>query len=156
MSLLPEVRDGVLVSIEIPYVPKKEKKISRRYQRRLNRIFKNAEKKRKNKKQKPKPFVTPKYKTYIKSPAWKARRLAFFKKYGKQCTVCGSRTRVGLHHISYRHVGRELDEELVALCWTHHEAYHEVEGVERENVSTHTFIEEERQVLEFREIAKHL
>ena len=154
MSLLPEVKDGVLVSVAIPRGKPKRTKVPRSYLKRLARKLQSEKDKRKNQKKKATPFQTPKYKTYIKSPAWKARRYSYFKKYGKECAICKSTHLVGLHHVSYKNVGRELDEELVALCWMHHEAYHIAEGVTRENLSTHTFIEEERQVLELREVVK--
>jgi len=155
MSLLPEVRDGVLVTVQIPQGKPKRTKVSKIHLRRLERQLQKESNRRKNKKN-PAPFITPKYKDYIKSEAWKIRRAKFFKKYGRECAVCKSTRLVGLHHISYKHVGRELDEELVALCWTHHEAYHIAEGVQQDNLNTHTFIEDERQVIEFTSLVKNL
>lgn len=155
MSLLPEIKNGILLSVEIPQTPKVSKRLSKKMFARVRGIERRAKRKHKRKPKKQKTtFVTTKYKEYIKSGAWMKRKEQYFKKFGKECAICKSPYRIGLHHISYRHVGRELDEELVALCWTHHSAYHDQEGVKRDNSSTHTFIEEERQVLELKEITK--
>lgn len=103
------------------------------------------------------PFVRPKYKEYIKSAAWKDRRKAYYALHKKECVVCKSNHRVGLHHLTYRNLGREKDEELVALCWSCHEGYHNQYGVKHDNdEDTQQYIIEEQQLEEFREIAKNL
>jgi len=115
------------------------------------RFIKEKKKKHENR------FVTPKYKVYIKSGAWKRRKAQYYQTHPKQCVACKNVYRVGLHHINYKRVGRELDEDLVALCWNCHGKYHGIYGVHQDNEeNTYTFIDEKIQVGEMTEIMKHL
>lgn len=101
-------------------------------------------------------WVQPKYADYIKSPEWSRRRYKFMLKYGHSCVICESSDNIHVHHISYRHIGRELDSELVVLCSFHHSEYHKEYGVTRENKNTHKFIEEKRQEIEMKKLAHTL
>ncbi len=118
--------------------------------------------KKKNKKHKNKVklrkvvFIQPKYKDYIKSKDWKKRRDLYYKTHKKECVVCQSIRKVGLHHISYKHLGREHDDDLVPLCWTCHQDYHEKYGVKQTNEDTNNFIIENKEINEFREILKRI
>ena len=97
-----------------------------------------------------------KYREYIKSKAWERRRHKYFKKHKKECAVCGSQRGIGLHHVNYERVGNELDTDLVPLCWVHHKEYHEQHQTKRNmNDETFTFINEEREIRELREITKN-
>lgn len=90
------------------------------------------------------------YRLYIKSDFWTRRRADYFKKFGKQCAICGARRRISLHHIVYGKLGSEKDEHLVALCWPHHEALHNEIGVKANMTKeTNAFIVDTRQFLEF-------
>jgi len=64
------------------------------------------------------------YRAYIGSPAWTDRKERYWATYDRSCTVCGTKERVGLHHLEYRHLGDEPDEDLLPLCWSHHEGLH--------------------------------
>lgn len=150
MSLLPSIQDVVDMSNGV-YKSPAVKKLSNK----KNYLRKKARKKKKQK-FKARPFVRPNYKIYMKSQAWRTRKNKYFAVYGKQCAVCSSHYRVGVHHISYKNLGRELDEDLVVLCWLHHNAYHDAHGVKSNNAETHKFIDEERQALEFSALVKTL
>jgi 5-methylcytosine-specific restriction endonuclease McrA len=77
---------------------------------------------------KPKPKkkqIKPrKYKEYIKSPDWlKTKRRVLGTK--PICAACGSTQYIHAHHTNYKHVGRETTEDLVALCSSCHNSFHE-------------------------------
>jgi len=90
------------------------------------------------------------YSSYIKSNRWRDRRIAYYRTYGKTCIICGGAKRMTVHHMSYRHLGYEHDADLVALCWDHHDAFHDEYGVKLDmKAETVAFIEEQQQLLEF-------
>lgn len=105
---------------------------------------------------KSKPFVIPKYKDYIRSHQWRRRRAEYYKKHVKECVVCKSQRSIGLHHMTYKNLGREMDEDLVALCWPCHEKFHE--KYSRGNIfhQTQEYIIEQQQLAEFSQIVKNL
>lgn len=123
-------------------------KNSRKLERKANRLLAgigykekgNGKLKRIKIKKPKKQWIQPKYNKYIKSRSWYLRRMAFFAKYGELCSACGAGEHIDVHHISYRHLGRELDEELVQLCRDCHKEYHEKHGVKQDNIKTHDFI----------------
>lgn len=119
-------------------------------------FYKN--KKKKNKKKKVKLVKNKKvsYKNYIKSKEWKKRREEYYKKFKKECVICKNVSRVGLHHLSYKNLGREEDDDLVCLCWGCHSDYHDQYGVSCENESTHNFIIEAQQEMEMSDIIKKI
>lgn len=96
------------------------------------------------------------YKLYIKSKKWSQRKKTYYKHHKKECVICGSKYEIGLHHISYKNLGKEHDEDLVSLCWFHHSKYHDNYGVKNKNNKTHIFIEEEKQEIEFFDIVRTL
>lgn len=74
------------------------------------------------------------YEDYIRSPEWRARKRAFYSRYPKRCAICGAERRIELHHITYRRLCEELDDDLLPLCKTHHRELHEFAGYQcREN-----------------------
>src|SRR6202035_3930812 len=64
------------------------------------------------------------YKIYLKSDGWADKRKVILKRDRYLCQGCGSRRHLQVHHLSYRSVGRELDEELTVLCRTCHMKKH--------------------------------
>jgi hypothetical protein len=69
------------------------------------------------------------YREYIASAEWQARRIKFLAKY-RYCSECNLPRRwavrfydqdLHVHHESYEHIGKELDEDLRALCRRCHE-----------------------------------
>lgn len=109
---------------------------------------------RKQKKQKTKRIL--KYREYIRSRQWEIRKLVFYKKNKKECVICKATYKIGLHHISYKNLGKEKDEDLVALCWNCHTTFHDQHGTEKINKNTYIYIQEEQEVLGLREIVKNL
>lgn len=65
-------------------------------------------------------MFTKRYRSYLESPEWQARRQAYFKKYGKACRVCGATRNVQLDHLDYSRLGHEELTDLLALCHDHH------------------------------------
>jgi len=96
-----------------------------------------------------------KYKNYIKSKWWNERKRLYYEKYKQKCAACGSRRNIGLHHISYKNLGYERDEDLVALCWRCHGSYHDIHGTEDMVDSTAEFIIEAQEEQELYEITKN-
>lgn len=64
------------------------------------------------------------YLEYISSFFWKKRRSEFLKRYGNRCVACDVTKRIIVHHMTYRHLKKERDEELAPLCWDCHGEYH--------------------------------
>ena len=64
------------------------------------------------------------YINYIKSDAWKRKRLEYFARYGKFCQACGTRKNIVVHHLTYDRLGNELLTDLKSLCSVCHLAVH--------------------------------
>ena len=67
-----------------------------------------------------------KYRAYLKSPAWRAKREQAFAAYGKHCNRCGAAgVELHVHHKKYK---RNLDSVpvkwLEVLCKRCHEKHH--------------------------------
>ena len=61
----------------------------------------------------------PGYVRYLNSQAWAAKRAEILARADGLCEECGATLEPGeaeVHHLSYERVGRELPEDLVALC----------------------------------------
>jgi len=128
---------------------------NRKYARKKRRKFRA--KVRSVKKEKHQRFVTPKYKTYIKSRAWAKRKRQYYQNHPKRCVACRSKSRVGIHHLNYRNVWREKDEDLIVLCWACHAKYHQEHGVHQDNEqNTYSFVDDTIQNEWFYPIAKNL
>jgi hypothetical protein len=56
---------------------------------------------------------------------WARRKKAYFATHPRRCAKCGVEKKIVLHHVRYdRFGGKELDEDLLALCSKHHDALH--------------------------------
>lgn len=64
------------------------------------------------------------YENYIHSSAWRKRRERALQLGHYRCAKCGSTTSLQVHHLSYQHLGHELDNELVVLCAACHREVH--------------------------------
>lgn len=71
--------------------------------------------------------ITMKYKQYMKSPEWAARRRTHLLA-NPTCFVCGWRggRLLHVHHNTYVRLGNELPEDLVSLCHDCHDTVHRV------------------------------
>lgn len=66
------------------------------------------------------------YSTYLKSKDWKNTKSRFYSsKLKKTCFVCGSSKNINIHHKSYKTLGHENLNHLIALCRKHHFLAHE-------------------------------
>jgi 5-methylcytosine-specific restriction endonuclease McrA len=67
------------------------------------------------------------YKKYVKLDCWALRRSAYLKKHA-WCEGCGQRVPLQVHHLTYERLGRELDEDLFAVCEPCHKTFHRLPG----------------------------
>lgn len=74
-----------------------------------------------------------KYDAYLKSPEWAERRKLVLERDDHQCKACNKRRATQVHHLSYKHVGREPLFELVAVCVPCHE---QLTGMDRGLIET--------------------
>ena len=141
LQISPEI-DGVII------VPKAKDTFWKSFNKKPKRKHYDNSKKR----------VT--YKSYIVSKEWRKRRADFFDKYRKKCFICHSTSHIGLHHINYSRLGNEEDKDLIALCWFHHEAFHDNFGrggkISNTTKKTIQFILDERESNLMRQIIKTL
>ena len=67
------------------------------------------------------PQFSPRYLSYMRSPAWYQKREQAFRFWGRNCLLCGSWKRVEGHHaLGYKRLGREWFFEIVPLCHNCH------------------------------------
>lgn len=78
------------------------------------------------------------YKAYIKSEAWRKKRKQALAHHGHTCGDCGKESFHGLdiHHLSYKHLGAELMDELMPLCRPCHVKRHEQKERKRKTGTT--------------------
>lgn len=61
------------------------------------------------------------YKGYLKSDEWVKRRKKFYSNHSRVCRACGKRYYLNLHHLTYKNLGHEKDEDFAVLCqYCHH------------------------------------
>lgn len=75
------------------------------------------------------------YHAYLKSPAWKARRLELIAVRGAKCEICASKGKLHLHHLTYVRLYDELDTDLAVLCDECHMAVHGKWGLVRKRAA---------------------
>ena len=83
-----------------------------------------SEKKRR-KRPKQKKLGPKDYAAYIQSDAWKRKRIVRLKEDGFSCQLCGAKTNLNVHHLTYKHLGCERPDELMTLCRNCHAKVHE-------------------------------
>lgn len=64
------------------------------------------------------------YDSYINSIEWADFRQKYFERHPRECTICGSKDVVQIHHINYNSLGCEKDDDLIALCRGCHQKVH--------------------------------
>lgn len=62
------------------------------------------------------------YGVYMRSKAWRTRRLERLALDGNRCTRCGLDQQLTVHHLSYLRFGNENLEDLATLCAPCHKA----------------------------------
>ena len=70
------------------------------------------------------PTRRERYENYIHSSKWRRRRARALMLGNYQCAKCGARNKLQVHHLSYQHLGNELDCELMVLCHSCHQRVH--------------------------------
>jgi hypothetical protein len=65
------------------------------------------------------------YETYLQSSQWKARRKYILTAGRHRCQVCSSKDALHVHHRSYKRLGDERIDDLVVLCKTCHDLFHQ-------------------------------
>lgn len=56
------------------------------------------------------------YYEYLKSAEWQQVRTRLFKLRGRKCELCENTDSLHIHHLTYKRVGHERDEDLQILC----------------------------------------
>lgn len=64
------------------------------------------------------------YQNYLNDPSWKRQRKKALKRAWYRCEYCGSTKNLDVHHMTYRRVGHEDDDDLIVLCHTCHQKVH--------------------------------
>ena len=67
------------------------------------------------------------YQHYLKSEWWLKRRVEIKKLRGWACEECQEKSDLQVHHLSYKNLGCEPDEDLQVLCGFCHHARHRIE-----------------------------
>jgi len=69
------------------------------------------------------------YSTYLQSEAWKKKRNEIMQRDNKQCRFCGQREALQVHHLTYKNLGNENEQELITLCKSCHKMLHDVMSI---------------------------
>ncbi len=77
------------------------------------------------------------YARYIRSELWRKRRRRALRRAGSRCQYeighdtpgavlvrCPEKRHLSVHHLTYVRLGNELDSDLEALCYVHHQTEH--------------------------------
>ncbi|TEA78656.1 HNH endonuclease [Allopusillimonas ginsengisoli] len=65
------------------------------------------------------------YNAYLQSDEWKEKRRLVLERDNHLCQGCRRRNATQVHHLTYKHVGRELLFELISICDKCHEVAHD-------------------------------
>lgn len=68
------------------------------------------------------------YAAYRKTDHWHKARAAALARAGSRCQVCSCKTHLQVHHNTYKNLGEEKPEDLVVLCDSCHETFHDLKG----------------------------
>ena len=75
------------------------------------------------------------YRDYLASPHWQKVRMEAIKRAKYCCQLCNSRKRLEVHHRTYERLGRELPEDVIALCDGCHEIFHKQQKLYKPGIS---------------------
>jgi len=65
-----------------------------------------------------------KYRDYLLSAAWQAKRESALNNAGHKCQLCAGTKRLQVHHNSYKNLGDEPLRDLIVLCNMCHGRFH--------------------------------
>jgi hypothetical protein len=78
------------------------------------------------------------YHKYLNSPEWKDKREGFLSDpyWGREnrCLICSSKKYLVIHHLTYEHVGKELEHEVCILCNQCHDTLHKTHKAKTYNL----------------------
>jgi hypothetical protein len=66
------------------------------------------------------------YTAYLLSPEWKAIRQIKLRQSSHKCEGCLNASRLQIHHLTYKRIGREKMSDLMVLCDNCHGQVHEM------------------------------
>jgi hypothetical protein len=69
------------------------------------------------------------YADYLQTEHWKERRQEALRRAKWRCQLCNAQDVLNVHHRTYERRGCERPDDLIALCRSCHEHFHEVTGV---------------------------
>jgi len=69
--------------------------------------------------------VTASYNQYIQSPKWERKRQQRLDLAGDRCELCNRSSNLHVHHRTYERFGEERISDLIVLCRTCHDAFHD-------------------------------
>lgn len=67
------------------------------------------------------------YYDYLQTEHWKEIKKKILERDRNKCLDCGEAVRLNVHHLTYRNLGNERDEDLITLCGECHKLYHQEE-----------------------------
>lgn len=65
---------------------------------------------------KPKEIVKNDYLKYLRTKKWKILKNKILKRDNNECKICNKTTNLECHHITYKNIFNEKDEDLITLC----------------------------------------
>jgi 5-methylcytosine-specific restriction endonuclease McrA len=65
------------------------------------------------------------HRVYLQTKEWRDKRLKALKRAGYACQICKAVDELDVHHNTYERLGREYLSDLVVLCRTCHDVFHE-------------------------------
>lgn len=66
------------------------------------------------------------YKNYLLTPLWKYNRKKFIENREQKCEICKGNQKLEVHHLSYKNIGSEKNEDLCLLCNNCHTEVHKI------------------------------
>lgn len=68
---------------------------------------------------------TQSYTEYLKSDHWKKTRKKALKRAKNRCQLCNKKSKLQVHHRTYKNKGKEKNEDLIVLCNDCHAKFHD-------------------------------
>lgn len=72
-------------------------------------------------------MIKSKYNLYLESDKWKQIRRKILERDGYKCRICGTNYNLRIHHLTYKRLYNENEEDLITVCESCHKAYHELD-----------------------------
>lgn len=72
------------------------------------------------------------YADYLQTDHWKKMRTGALERSGNRCQICNSPSTLSVHHRTYERRGNENPEDLIVLCQSCHQLFHDNGKLERE------------------------